>query len=114
MLHQKTCRLVDELGMEWAGVVVVTDQTRWDPQACLEQQPVALEPGALQDLCSCWAGNRALTRWACLTCSYVTEVLQASNLLVFAALVVFAVESEQLGQSLVAWQGKTAEEIRLA
>ena len=28
------CRLVDELDIEWAGVVVATEQTRWDPQVC--------------------------------------------------------------------------------
>ena len=94
------CRLVDELDMEWAGVVVATEQTRWDPQVGLEQQ-----------LTACWDLVHCRTAAAAelaaghppagpvgLACpQHIVKALQAPMLLASAALVMFAVESEQLG-----------------
>ena len=94
------CRLVVELDMEWAGVVVATDQTRWDPPVWLEQQPMACwslvlcRSSAAAEL----AAEHSPDGCVCLDWSQcVVEVLQAPTLLASAALVMFAVVSERIG-----------------
>ena len=93
-------RLVAELDTEWAGVVVATEQTRWGSHVCLQQQPMA--------------------RWSLVHCrpsaaaalvpepAHPVLIRDAPMLLASAALVMFAVTSEQLGLTcLLARQVRT-------